>query len=100
MVQSIKNINSRPELHVKKDKPVATAVSESNQSTAKNLASVDTVEVGSNAGIAAVRELAKAPHIDMEAVNRIKEAISQGEYPVDIERVTEALMDAYIELKS
>ena len=44
-------------------------------------------------------ELANAPQIDSEAVSRIKEAIAQGEYPVDVDRVTDALMDAYLELK-
>jgi len=33
-------------------------------------------------------------------VNRIKEAIKRGEYPINIDRISEALMDAYREMKS
>jgi negative regulator of flagellin synthesis FlgM len=43
--------------------------------------------------------MAKAPPIDRKAVQRIKEAISRGDYPINLERVSDALMDAYRELK-
>ena len=46
------------------------------------------------------KELASAAPVDFNKVNRIKAAIENGTYPVDIERVSEALMDAYRELKS
>ena len=99
MVDSIKNMNSRPDLHVKKDKSVAPVSTKSETPNNQKLAGVDTVEVGTKIGSAAVLELARAPQIDNEAVSRIKEAIAQGEYPVDVDRVTDALMDAYLELK-
>ena len=100
MVDSIKNINIRPELHIKKDKMVANKASEVTKSSLKNSMKADTVEVGNTNGSAVIKELAKAPDIDIDAVSRIKEAISKGDYPVDLEKVTDALMDAYIELKS
>tara|TARA_B100000900_G_C20359879_1_gene625867 strand:- start:57 stop:359 length:303 start_codon:yes stop_codon:yes gene_type:complete len=100
MVESIKNINSRPELHIKKDKMVANKTNEVTKSSLKSSMQADTVEVGSTNATAAIKELAKAPDIDIDAVSRIKEAISKGDYPVDLEKVTDALMDAYIELKS
>lgn len=99
MVESIKNINSRPELHVKKEKMVANKSNEASKTSLKNSLSTDTVEVGNLNTTTAIKELAKAPDIDMDAVSRIKEAISKGDYPVDLEKVTDALMDAYIELK-
>ena len=43
--------------------------------------------------------MAKAPPIDKKAVQQIKEAISRGDYPINLERVSDALMDAYQELK-
>ena len=46
-----------------------------------------------------VAEMAKAPPIDKKAVQRIKEAISRGDYPINLEKVSDALMDAYRELK-
>ena len=99
MVDSIKNINSRLDLHVKKDKSVAPVSSKIEAPNSQKPTGVDTVEVGTKVGTAAVLELAAAPQIDTEAVSRIKEAIAQGEYPVDVDRVTDALMDAYLELK-
>ncbi len=47
-----------------------------------------------------VAQLAKQPPIDTEAVARIKNAISDGKYPIDIEAVSDALMDAYRDMKS
>ena len=47
-----------------------------------------------------VAQLSKEPPIDTEAVSRIKNAISAGKYPIDIEAVSDALMDAYRDMKS
>jgi negative regulator of flagellin synthesis FlgM len=47
-----------------------------------------------------VTKLAKQPPIDSEAVSRIKNAIADGKYPIDIDAVSDALMDAYREMKS
>jgi len=45
-------------------------------------------------------EMTKKPPIDSEAVQRIKSAISAGKYPIDLDRVSDALLDAYLEIKS
>ena len=47
-----------------------------------------------------VAQLAKQPPIDSEAVARIKNAIADGKYPIDIDAVSNALMDAYRDMKS
>ena len=47
-----------------------------------------------------VAQLAKQPPIDTEAVARIKSAIADGKYPIDIDAVSDALMDAYRDMKS
>ncbi|MDC3311498.1 flagellar biosynthesis anti-sigma factor FlgM [Alphaproteobacteria bacterium] len=47
-----------------------------------------------------VANLAKKPPIDSEAVLRIKNAIADGKYPIDIDAVSDALMDAYRDMKS
>jgi negative regulator of flagellin synthesis FlgM len=44
--------------------------------------------------------MASSAPIDEVNVNRIKEAIKRGEYPINIDRISEALMDAYREMKS
>jgi negative regulator of flagellin synthesis FlgM len=33
-------------------------------------------------------------------VSRIKDAIAQGKYPIDLDQISDALMDAYRELKA
>ena len=99
MVDSIKNLNSRVNVQVKNENKVALNPKTLNGASSVN-PNADKVGVGSNAGTVAALELAKTPHVDSAAVNRIKRAISQGDYPVDVDRVTDALMDAYLELKS
>jgi negative regulator of flagellin synthesis FlgM len=100
MVDSIKNMNTRINVHTKNENKVAINPSNSTKVNASKLGNADTVDVRSNAGAVAALELAKSPHMDSEAVNRIKQAISNGNYPVDVDRVTDALMDAYMEFKS
>ena len=73
------------------DAGVATVVSSS---------SVDKVTVSSVASSKAQTQLAEAPSIDMEAVRRIKDAIARGKYPIDVDRMSEALIEAYREMKS
>ena len=97
MVDSIKNLNNRINIQVKNENKVA--VNPKNLSVASSN-NADKVEVGVSAGAVAALELAKTPHVDSAAVSRIKQAISQGDYPVDVDRITDALMDAYLELKS
>tara|TARA_X000001036_G_C20181639_1_gene603741 strand:+ start:269 stop:571 length:303 start_codon:yes stop_codon:yes gene_type:complete len=100
MVDSIKNLNNRINVQIKNENKVALNSKTFNGTKSTNLNNADKVEVGSSAGAIAALELAKTPHVDSAAVSRIKNAISQGDYPVDVDRVTDALMDAYLELKS
>ena len=44
--------------------------------------------------------LAKSAPIDSDKVQKIKDAISSGNYPIDVDKVTDALMQAYKEMKS
>lgn len=53
--------------------------------------------VGRLGAKAAVAELAKSPPIDLEAVGKIKEAISRGAYPVDLDKIAEKLMESFLE---
>ena len=74
---------------------------------AKTLKSKGSVEnAGSNVKVnslesqSAVKAMASAAPVDRENVNRIKDAIKRGEYPIDLDRVSDALMEAYKEMKS
>ncbi|MBC2834800.1 flagellar biosynthesis anti-sigma factor FlgM [Gemmobacter straminiformis] len=43
-------------------------------------------------------ELKGGPPIDLEIVAKIKEAISEGKYPIDLEKITESLFQDFIDL--
>lgn len=47
-----------------------------------------------------VSEMSQTAPIDFDKVARIKEAISTGKYPLDMDKVSDALMQAYREMKS
>ncbi len=61
---------------------------------------VDDVLVSDAASPKAHMRMAEAPSIDVEAVRRIKDAIARGAYPIDVDRMSDALMEAYREMKS
>ena len=47
-----------------------------------------------------VKEMAASAPIDVDKVAKIKEAISSGKYPLDLDKLSDALMQAYREMKS
>ena len=47
----------------------------------------------------AINDMAVQPPIDKEKVSRIKNAIASNNYPIDLEKISDALMDAYKEMK-
>jgi len=47
-----------------------------------------------------VSKMAQSAPIDVDKVAKIKEAISTGKYPLDIDKLSDALMQAYREMKS
>ncbi|MBD75155.1 MAG: flagellar biosynthesis anti-sigma factor FlgM [Rickettsiales bacterium] len=46
-----------------------------------------------------IKQMSKEPPIDKANVSRIKMAIANGTYPVDLEKISDALLDAYKEMK-
>ena len=60
----------------------------------------DSVELKSADVPSSIKQMASSAPIDEVNVNRIKEAIKRGEYPINIDRISEALMEAYREMKS
>ena len=60
----------------------------------------DSVKLKSADVSSSVKQMSSSAPIDEVNVNRIKEAIKRGEYPINIDRISEALMDAYRELKT
>ena len=47
-----------------------------------------------------VSKMAESAPIDVDKVAKIKEAISSGKYPLDLDKLSDALMQAYREMKS
>lgn len=43
-------------------------------------------------------ELKGGPPIDLTIVAKIKEAIAEGKYPIDLEKITDSLFENYLEL--
>ena len=46
-----------------------------------------------------VKKMASEPPIDKTAVTRIKTAIANGSYPLDLDKLADALLDAHKEIK-
>ena len=47
-----------------------------------------------------INDLASSAPIDHDKVSSIKKAISSGNYPLDLDKISDALMEAYYEMKS
>ena len=89
-------VNNIPKKDVKDSKPslndkVDIATSDKNMSS--NVVDIkDTKKL--------VKEMAQSAPIDVDKVAKIKEAISSGKYPLDLDKLSDALMRAYREMKS
>ena len=47
-----------------------------------------------------INNLASSAPIDNDKISSIKKAISSGNYPLDLDKISDALMEAYNEMKS
>jgi negative regulator of flagellin synthesis FlgM len=97
MVESIKNTISRMEPRKANNNQAAL---QTENKSAKSLSPTDSVKLKSVESMAVVREMAASAPIDQANVDRIKNAIKRGEYPIDIDRISDALLEAYKEMKS
>ena len=97
MVESVKNTISRMEPR-KANNNHAVPQSESKSATTTSV--TDSVKLKSADNMSAIKEMAASAPIDRANVDRIKDAIKRGEYPIDINRISDALLDAYKEMKS
>ena len=97
MVESVKNTISRMEPRKANNNH---AVSHSANKSATTTSATDSVKLKSAENMSAIKEMAASAPIDRANVDRIKDAIKRGEYPIDINRISDALLDAYKEMKS
>ena len=99
MVGIVKNTVSRVEPS-KASVPDRVSQEVTKVSSAAAVNASDSVELKSADVPSSVKQMASSAPIDEVNVNRIKEAIKRGDYPIDIDRVSDALMEAYRELKT
>ena len=100
MVDSVKNAISR--IETVKSRRAEAAQPQAKVSAPKpgGMSNSDSVELKSADMATAARDMASVAPVDMEKVNRIKSAIKEGNYPIDIDKISDALMDAYREMKT
>ena len=100
MVDSVKSAISRME--TVKMRRADAAESQVSATAPKPSGKTDSVsvELKSAEMAAAARDMASVAPVDMDKVNRIKSAIKEGNYPIDIDKISDALMDAYREMKT
>ena len=89
-------VNNLPKKDVKNLKP-SLDHSLKTESTNEVLSS-NIVDIKNNKIL--VKEMAQSAPIDVDKVAKIKEAISSGNYPLDLDKLSDALMQAYREMKS
>ena len=97
MVESIKNTISRME--PRKANNNHSASQKANKS-ATTTSSTDSVKLKSAENMSVIKQMAASAPIDRANVDRIKDAIKRGEYPIDIDRISDALLEAYKQMKS
>ena len=99
MIDKLNNINAGNAQNKRatddiKTKEINIKSSEKSDNNAKKSSS--NVEISSELN---VRHISAEAPIDSTRVSAIKEAISKGRYPVDLDKVADALLQAYSDIK-
>ena len=99
MIDKLNNINAGNSHNKKisdeiRDKETTIKVSKNTQINSEK--TNDQVQINSELKVKDM--IAEAP-IDSVKVSAIKEAIARGDYPVDLDKVAEALLQAYSDIK-
>ena len=90
-------INNLPKKEIKDNNKSMNDLANSSTSVDKVMSS-NVVDIKDTKKL--VAEMAKSAPIDVDKVAKIKEAISSGKYPLDLDKLSDALMQAYREMKS
>ena len=99
MVESIKNLTKNIDVS-KNSSTNSSKIDKLNTSSVSQKQAVDTVDLSGSLPTATLADFTKKAPIDVESVSKIKEAIANGEYPIDLDAVADRLLDAYKEMKS
>ena len=90
-------INNLPKKEIKDNNKSLNDLANSSPSVDKVMSS-NVVDIKDTKKL--VAQMAKSAPIDVDKVAKIKEAISSGKYPLDLDKLSDALMQAYREMKS
>ena len=90
-------INNLPKKEIKENNKSLNDLANSSPSVDKVMSS-NVVDIKDTKKL--VSEMSKSAPIDVDKVAKIKEAISSGKYPLDLDKLSDALMQAYREMKS
>ena len=90
-------INNLPKKEIKENNKSMNDLANSSTTVDKVMSS-NVVDIKDTKKL--VAEMAKSAPIDVDKVAKIKEAISSGKYPLDLDKLSDALMQAYREMKS
>jgi negative regulator of flagellin synthesis FlgM len=99
MVDSISQSGGAPGVKRATSDTAARLQQSKGATTAQPATAGETTQISTSAqGIPA--ELKAGPPIELELVTRIQEAIAEGNYPIDLDAITESLFESYLELNN
>ncbi len=76
---------------------VKDSISKVNNYGSENSANIESIKIKQKS---VIQDLASSAPIDHDKVSSIKKAISSGNYPLDLDKISDALMEAYNDMKS
>ncbi len=91
IINNVTNLDSRSTKNAAKSKVSEAVV---------NIDAIDNVSSSIKENKEIIGKLSSNAPIDLEKVSQIKKAISSGDYPLDLDKISDALMQAYREMKS
>ena len=94
MVGSIKNITGQ-RVEVSRGMSESKAQTEKLASVPSNISESKVDAVLTSKSREALKVMAENPSINMEAVERIKQKIKDGEYPIDFDKLADKLLESY-----
>jgi len=95
MVDSVNSSNSA-KLRLQSVQTGGTTVGKNAPASMDNIKAVDNTRLSDQASVQMIKTLAQSgPPFDVENVSRIKQALSEGNYPVDPQRITDSIFQDY-----
>jgi negative regulator of flagellin synthesis FlgM len=95
MVDSVNSSNSA-KLRLQSVQTGGSTVGKNASASMGNVKAIDNTRLSDQASVQMIKTLAEnGPPFDAANVNRIKQALSEGNYPVDPQRITDSIFQDY-----